>query len=139
MIDQSSNDRHAKGVLIRQSPCGVKETIDLLEGFLNNKGITIYARINQQKEAHGAGLDLLPLEYLLFGNPKTGGTIMEKFPLIALDLPLKAIAWQDINHQVWLAYNDTAYMEERYLLPPAALSSLSLDVVIGKALENKVH
>jgi len=125
---------NAKGITVIPSPYSVKETIDSLETFLKQHGATIYARINQQSEVQNTGQNLLPLEFLMFGNPKAGGSIMALNPLTALDLPLKIIAWQDGDGKVWLAYNDAAYIEDRYFLQHAENSPLNLDKMIGLAL-----
>src|SRR6187455_2910819 len=77
----------ATGVIIRPSPFNVKESIDRLATFLENHGVTIYARINQQLELKNAGQHISPLEFILFGNPKGGGALMFENPLVALDLP----------------------------------------------------
>lgn len=123
------------GITIRPSPYSVKETIDRLQTFLQQHGATIYARIDQQAEVAKAGQSLLPLEFILFGNPKVGGLFMSENPLVALDLPLKIIAWQDEQQTVWIAYNDAAYIEARYSLTHSANSSLALDNVIVAALK----
>lgn len=123
-----------KGVIISQSPFLVKETIDRVERFLKQHGATIYARIDQQAEVNAVGLNLSPLEFVLFGNPKAGGPIMIENPLAALDLPLKIIAWEDDEKKVWLAYNDVSYIEERYFLSHNPNSPLKLDQLVSLAL-----
>jgi uncharacterized protein (DUF302 family) len=123
-----------KGVVVRQSRHSVKETIDLLQEILMQRGATIYKRINQQTEVGTAGQSLLPLEFIMFGNPQSGGPLMLKNPLVALDLPLKVIAWMDEEEKVWVAYNDGTYIEERYSLKPAADSPLFLDGLIDRIL-----
>jgi len=122
------------GVITRQSPYTVTETIDRLQTFLQQHGATIYARIDQQAEVQKAGQTLLPLQFILFGNPKAGGPIMAQKPIAALDLPLKIIAWQDAENKVWLAYNDAQYIEERYDLTHNENSPLKLDGLIVAAL-----
>jgi len=124
-----------KGVIITQSPWPVKETIDRLQAFLIQHGATIYARINQQAEANNAGQNLLPLEFILFGNPKAGGSIMAENPIAALDLPLKVIAWEDAEKKVYVAYNDAAYIEERYSLSHLPNSPLDIGHLISLALK----
>ena len=124
-----------KGVVIRASDWSVKETIDRLQAFLIQHGATIYARINQQNEVNNTGQNILPLEFILFGNPKAGGLIMTENPLAALDLPLKVIAWEDSEKKVWLAYNDASYIEERYSLPHMPNSPLNIGNVISLALK----
>src|ERR1700757_689773 len=98
------------GVIIRPGVQTVRETVDRISSFLQQHGVTIYARINQQDELRKSGLNIGPLEYLLFGNPKAGGPVMIENPMAALDLPLKIIAWEDDRGKVWLAYNDADYL-----------------------------
>ncbi len=124
-----------EGIIIRPSQYSVKETIDRLQTFLQAHGATLYARINQQSEVNKAGQHLFPLEVILFGNPKAGGPLMAENPLVALDLPLKVIAWQDDQQKVWIAYNDAAHFEDRYALQHSAASPLALDKVILAALK----
>lgn len=124
-----------EGVITRESKYSVKETIARLQAFLEQHGVTIYARINQQAEVQKAGLNLSPLEYLLFGNPKAGGVLMAKNPLVALDLPLKLIAWEDAQKKVWISYNEGAYIEKRYALSHTENSPINLDPLVSKALD----
>lgn len=121
-----------KGITIHPSPYPVKETIDHLLEMLRLQGVTIYARIDQQMELEKVGVKIAPLEYLLFGNPKAGGPVMQENPVAALDLPLKVIAWEDSQKKVWLAYNEAAYIQERYALSAAVSAPLNLDGLIKK-------
>jgi uncharacterized protein (DUF302 family) len=122
------------GVTIRKSPYTVKETIDRLQAALEQHQVTIYARINQEQELQKVGQVIPPLEFLLFGSPKVGGPVMIENPLAALDLPLKAIAWQDEQQTVHIAYNDASYIKSRYALSEAVSTPLSLDPLITKIL-----
>ena len=124
-----------KGVIIKPSKYSVKETIDRLQHFLQQQDVTIYARIDQQSEVNNAGMRLPPLEFILFGKPRAGGPLMIANPLAALDLPLKIIAWEDQQQKVWLAYNEAAYVRERYNLPEPMSTPLNLDPIVSKALE----
>src|SRR5579864_4038117 len=103
-----------KGIIEQSSPYPVKETIDRLSDFLKAHGVTIYARIDQRSEVQKSGREIPPLEFLLFGNPKAGGPIMEENPMAALELPLKIIAWQDKEGKTWIAYNEAQYIQDRY-------------------------
>jgi len=127
-----------KGVNIRQSAYPVKETIDLLQSFLQQHGATIYARIDQQDELKKAGQTIPPLEFILFGNPKAGGPIMAENPVAALDLPLKVISWQDVHGKVWVAYNEAVYIKDRFSLSDTVSVPLNLDQLITKALGQPV-
>jgi uncharacterized protein (DUF302 family) len=124
-----------KGIIIHLSPYTVKETIDRLEAFLKQHGATIYARIDQQAELKKVGQNIRPLEFILFGNPKAGGPIMTENPIAALDLPLKVIAWEDDKKDVFIAWNDEQYIEERYALLHNENSPLNLHALISAVLK----
>ena len=104
------------GIVSQPSPYSVTESIDRLVTILQSKGITIFARIDQQVEAEKVGLSLRPTQLLLFGNPQAGTPLMVAEPTIALDLPLKVVAWEAADGKVWLGYNDVHYLQQRYLL-----------------------
>ena len=103
-----------EGLITVPSAHSVKETLDKLEVLLDSKGIKVFTRIDQAAEAERAGLQMAPTELLIFGNPKGGTPLMVAQPLSAIDLPLKALAWQDANGRVWLSYNDSAYLQKRF-------------------------
>lgn len=123
-----------KGIIEQASPWSVRETIDRIADFLKGHGVTIYARIDQQSEVLKTGREIPPLEFLLFGNPKAGGPIMEENPMAALELPLKIIAWQDKEGKTWIAYNEAQYIEDRYSLRHDLTAPLDLHPVIAKAM-----
>jgi uncharacterized protein (DUF302 family) len=121
-------------ITIKSSPHSVKDTIDKLQAVLQSNGVTIYARIDQQAELHKTGQIIPPLEFILFGNPKSGGPIMIENPVAALDLPLKVIAWQDNEQKVWVAYNTAAYIKGRYSLSDQVSAPIDLDPLMVKVL-----
>lgn len=123
-----------KGIIEQASPYSVKETIDRLAGFFTAHGVTIYARIDQRSEVQKSGREIPPLEFLLFGNPKAGGPIMEENPIAALELPLKIIAWQDKEGKTRIAYNEAQYIEDRYSLRHELSMVLDIRAIIAKAL-----
>ncbi|HEX4849769.1 MAG TPA: DUF302 domain-containing protein [Puia sp.] len=131
---KKKSDMDPKGVITRPSNYSVKETIDKIQQFLEKQGVTIYARIDQQKEAARAGINLAALEFILFGNPKVGGALMAENPKSALDLPLKIIAWEDNDKKVWVSYNEASYIGDRYTLNPAKTATINIDPLIQKIL-----
>ncbi len=131
---QSIAMTNPSGITIRKSQYTVKETIDRLQAALEQHGVTIYARIDQQQELQKVGQTIAPLEYLLFGNPKAGGPVMVENPVAALDLPLKLIAWQDDQQAVHIAYNDASYIKNRYSLSAGVSAPLDLDPLMTKIL-----
>jgi uncharacterized protein (DUF302 family) len=120
------------GIVTQKSPYGVKDTIDRLQSVLSGLGITVYARINQQEELAKVGIEIHPLEFILFGNPKAGGPVMTQNVLAALELPLKIIAWEDAQQQVWLAYSQGSYIKERYGLSEEVSAPLHLDKLVSR-------
>jgi uncharacterized protein (DUF302 family) len=114
------------GIISQPSPYSVTETIDRLEAVLQAKGITIFARIDQQAEAEKAGLSLRPTQLLLFGSPKAGTPLMVAEPTIALDLPLKVLAWEAADSKVWLSYNDPNYLRQRFSLPDELVKNIAV-------------
>ncbi len=102
------------GLIKKQSPHSVSKTIDRLQAALESKGITIVVRWKHSDKAAGAGIEMRPTELLVFGNPKLGSHLMTSQQSVGIDLPMKALAWEDANGQVWLAYNDPAYIAKRH-------------------------
>ena len=104
----------ADGLVAVKSSHGVKATADRLESVLEAKGMTIMARINHQQGAAKAGLELRPTEVVIFGNPKVGTPLMQCAQSVAVDLPQKALIWEDASGDVWLGDNDPQYLKSRH-------------------------
>lgn len=123
------------GLITHPSPYSVPETLDRLEAILRSKNITVFARVDHSGEAAKVGLTMPPTQLLIFGNPKGGTPIMLAAPLSAIDLPLKALAWQDNGGKVWISINETRYLQSRYdlsaelLKPIAGLEALILQAI----------
>jgi uncharacterized protein (DUF302 family) len=92
----------------------VKATIDRLEADLKAAGVTVFARINHAAGAIAVGMPLRPTELLIFGNPRAGTPLMQANQTIGIDLPLKVLAWEDAEGQVWVTYNDPAWLAARH-------------------------
>lgn len=124
----------ANGILSHRSPYSVSETLDRLEAILQTKGITVFARIDHSGEANKIGLFMPPTQLLIFGNPAGGTPIMVAAPLSAIDLPFKALAWEDTDGTVWLSYNDPHYLQDRYTLTDEVLKPITgLEALIQQA------
>ncbi|MEO8005359.1 MAG: DUF302 domain-containing protein [Betaproteobacteria bacterium] len=113
------------GVVNVASNHSVPESIDRLESLVNSKQLTIFARIDFSGDAAKAGLTMPPTQMLIFGSPKAGTPLMLAAPSVALDLPLKALAWQDGSGQVWLSYNAPEYLKNRHGVPDALLPNIA--------------
>lgn len=103
-----------RGMISKKSNYSVKVTLDRLENVLRKKGITIVTRWDHQHGAENALIPLRPTELLIFGNPKLGSHFFTSNQTAGIDLPMKVLAWKDKNGQVWLTYNDPAYIASRH-------------------------
>ena len=88
--------------------------MDRLAAAVTSRGISIIARIDHAAAAAAVGMELRPTEVLIFGNPQAGTPLMQAVQTIGIDLPLKALVWQDESGAAWLAYNDPRWLAERH-------------------------
>jgi uncharacterized protein (DUF302 family) len=99
------------------------ETLDRLEKLVKEKGLTVFARVDHAGGAEKVGKTLRPTQLLIFGNPQGGTPLMECAQTAGIDLPLKAMAWQDAKGQSWLGYNDPAWIARRHEAPKCAAAA----------------
>jgi uncharacterized protein (DUF302 family) len=104
------------GLITLQSAYSVNETLDRYEHAVETKGMKVFARIDHAAAATGVDMPLRPTSVLIFGNPKVGTLLMQSNQKAGIDLPLKLLAWQDKNGQVWIAYTDPAYLVRRHAI-----------------------
>ena len=104
----------ADGMVNVPSTFNVEETADRMESILKEKGMTVFNRIKHSEGAARVGIELRKTELILFGNPKVGSPLMKCQQSVALDLPQKALIWEDENARVWISYNDPGYLEKRH-------------------------
>jgi uncharacterized protein (DUF302 family) len=109
----------ADGLTTLRSSHGPNDTMNRLEAEVKARGMTVFARIDHAAGAAGAGLSLQPTEVLIFGNAKAGTPLMQSVQTIGIDLPLKALVWQDASGVTWLSYNDPALLAARHGLGSA--------------------
>jgi uncharacterized protein (DUF302 family) len=105
-----------RGIISLISRYSVVETATRITAALETNGITIFAVIDQRKEAEKAGLALRPTQLIIFGDPKTGTPLMNTSPSLAIDLPLKALIWEDDGGTAHVSYNSPAYLQRRHAL-----------------------
>lgn len=103
-----------QGLIAVESPLSPKETMDRLEKLLEQKRMTIFARIDHAAAAKSVGETLRPTEVLIFGNPRVGTKFMECGQTVGIDLPLKMLVWMDASGQVWLGYEDPVSLAARH-------------------------
>lgn len=111
----------ADGLVEVKSPKSVKDTMNRLEEVVKQRGLTVFARIDHAAGASKVGKTLRPTELLIFGNPKGGTPLMMCAQTTGIDLPLKALVWEDASKQVWLGYNDPAYIAKRHAIADCAV------------------
>ena len=104
----------ADGLIDLKSPHNAKATMDRLEAQVKERGLNVFARIDHAGGAAKIGKTLRPTELLIFGNPQGGTPFMECAQTVGIDLPLKALVWDDAAGQTWLSYNDPAYLGQRH-------------------------
>jgi uncharacterized protein (DUF302 family) len=110
----TSFEPDSAGLVTMPSAHDVKETARRLEELLAKSGIHIFARIDHAAAAQQAGLSLRPTLVLVFGNPQVGTPLMQSNQTIGIDLPLKALIWEDEKGQSWLTYNDPDFLARRH-------------------------
>jgi uncharacterized protein (DUF302 family) len=96
-----------------------------LEADVKAKGMTVFAHVDHAAGAAAAGLPLRPTDLLIFGNAKGGTPLMQSVQTIGIDLPLKALVWQDASGETWLSYNDPAWLAKRHALSPDAQATIT--------------
>lgn len=105
------------GLTMLQSSYGPQATMDRLEAEVKARGMTVFARIDHAEGATSVGLPLRPTEVLIFGSARAGTPLMQSVQSIGLDLPLRALVWQDAAGATWVGYNDPAWLARRHALP----------------------
>ncbi len=98
----SDSLRVIEGLTSIESTFGPKETMDRLEAEIHQKGMNVFARIDHAAGAANVGLALAPTELIIFGNPRGGTPLMQSVQTVGIDLPLKALVWQDAANKTWL-------------------------------------
>ena len=116
----------SNGLVTVASRFSVRETIDRLATAATSAGLLVFARIDHAANAVQAGMELRPTELLIFGNPKGGTPLMQDKQTAGIDLPVKALAWEDEEGTVWLTYNEAKWLASRH-----ELGTRSKDAVEG--------
>jgi uncharacterized protein (DUF302 family) len=106
----------SEGMISVKSAHDVPTTADKLVAVLEERGMTVFARVDHAAGAKKVDMTMEPTELVIFGNPKLGTVLMKCAPSVAIDLPLKALIWEDSDGQTWLGYNDPAYLAARHKL-----------------------
>lgn len=131
LLSASSAAFGADGLIAIKSPFSAAETMNRFDENAKQRGLNIFARIDHAAGAAKVGKTLRPTEVLIFGNPQGGTPFMECAQSVGIDLPLKVLVWEDAQGQVWLGYNDPAYIAQRH-----GVSQCPAVGVLSKALSS---
>ena len=124
------------GLIHLSSRYPVSETLTRLETILQEHSLTIFARIDHSGEAEKAGLEMRPTQLLIFGSPVGGTPLMVAAPTVAIDLPLKALVWEDADGKAWLSYNRPDYLQRRHNVPEELMKNIAgVGGLLKKAVE----
>ena len=132
-----SHDKPVEGVVTKPSKYTITETLERLENVIRSKGLTLLASIDHNGEAERVGLRVQDTKLLIFGSPKAGTPLVIASPLLALDLPLKALVWEAKDGRVMVSYNSVTYLTNRYNLPVDLTKNIAgIDTLIESALSS---
>jgi uncharacterized protein (DUF302 family) len=110
-------DAASNSVVRIRSAHGFAATVERLLSLLAERGVRVFAHLDFAADAAAAGLSLRPEQLVIFGNPKAGTPLLAASPTVGLDLPLKALVWEDADGVTWIAHNDPAYVVSRHAVP----------------------
>ena len=110
----SDSLRVIEGLTSIQSRFGPKDTMDRLEAEMRASGLNVSARIDHAAGAAEVGLPLAPTNLIIFGNARGGTPLMQSVQTVGIDLPLKALVWQDIAGKTWISYNEPGWIAKRH-------------------------
>jgi uncharacterized protein (DUF302 family) len=129
-----------EGLLSIRSRFGPNETMDRLEAAIRAQGMKVFARIDHAAGASEAGLELRPTEVIIFGNARGDTPLMQSVQTIGIDLPLKALVWEDAGGKTWLSYSEPSWIAQRHNIPNAeptvSKMTAALSVMSRKATAN---
>jgi uncharacterized protein (DUF302 family) len=128
-----------EGMTICASDRGPKETGDRLASEITARGMTVFARVDHAAGAAAVGMELRPTEVLVFGAARGGTPLMQQAQTLGIDLPLKALVWEDAAGKTWIGYNDPAWLAARHGIaanaPPVGATAAALAAVVKAAGE----
>jgi len=120
----------ADGLTTIPSSYGTKDTMDRLEAEIKARGMTVFARVDHAAGAAEVALSLRPTELLIFGNARGGTPLMQSNQTVGIDLPLKALVWQDAESKTWIAYNDPTWLAKRHdVEASSAVAAMTIGLV----------
>jgi uncharacterized protein (DUF302 family) len=125
-----------RGLATFSSRYAVDESVQRIEAAIAAKGMQVFAVIDHSGEAEKVGLKMRPTKVVIFGSPKGGTPLMVAAPSLAIDLPLKALVWEDDEGKVWVTYNSPEYLQERHGVPAELIKNIAgAGALLAKAVE----
>ena len=112
----------------------VDMTVKRLESILKEKNVAVFAIIDHSGEAAKVGMEMRPTKLVIFGNPKGGTPLMIAAPTVAIDLPLKALVWEDSDGNIWISYNSPEYLQQRHHFSPELIKNIAGVIGLLKAV-----
>ena len=122
------------GLVSVQSHVSARETLNRLLAALAARKLTVFARVDHAAGAASVGLPLRPTDVVIFGNPKGGTALMQDQQSTGIDLPLKALVWEDAEGKAWLTYNDPAWIAQRHGLGAASATAVKAMAALLSAI-----
>jgi uncharacterized protein (DUF302 family) len=124
------------GIVTLRSRFTARETMERLTAALAPRNMTVFARVDHAANAVGAGMSLRPTDLVIFGNPKGGTVLMQEAQRAGLDLPLRALVWEDADGTVSLTYNDPVWIAARHGVgrtPPVEAMATAMQAIAAAA------
>jgi uncharacterized protein (DUF302 family) len=129
-----SSHRPVEGMMVVHTQRTVPDVMARLQELMKARGIRVFAHLDFSADAAADGTGLRPTQILIVGNPKAGTPLIEAQPSVAIDLPLKILAWSEDGQSTTLAYNDPEYLQRRHGFPAELVKNISgLGALIAKA------
>lgn len=126
----------ANGLVQVASRYTVEETVQRFESVLAQRGLQVFTLVDHSGEAEKVGMKMRPTRLVIFGSPKGGTPLMVAAPTLAIDLPLKALVWEDENGKVWVSYNSPEYLQQRHGVPEDLIKNIAgVGTLVAKAVE----
>lgn len=124
----------ASGIESLPSKYSVDKTLERLQSILKEKDVAVFAVVDHSGEAAKVGMEMRPTKLVIFGNPKGGTPLMIAAPTIAIDLPLKALIWEDFDGAIWISYNSPEYLQQRHRFPIELIKNIAGVIELLKAV-----